>query len=288
MSDFDLTQLKLKTSEDLDGAEKDYIIQHQNELNEEDKAAYSDFLPREEINSESEITEDKSEEVKEPVEEKPPEPVFKSQEDVDKYLEEKLAERDAKQKEELSARAEEEKQPEQPVFFQDGEKPTDWNDALTRAYNKAKEDAVLEYKKMNEAEKEAFKEQQKKLDDANKKIQEDFEKLVKENKIPELDSEEGKEAQRKIIQFGIKHRKNVLDAFELLEDIPTDRGGFLSAEAKSQVDAKAKLDAQKKLAGKVGGGNKGGEKSDTKPKLSPEEYARMDVQDIIEWGLEHR
>lgn len=290
MSDFDMNQLKLKTAEQLDQDERDFIVENRDQLNEEDEAAYAEFLPKQEVEDDANITEDKPEEDEKSVEEESPEPVIKSQEDLDRYWETREAklraemeEREAKIKEELTPKEE----PKEFRFYEDGQKPADWNEALARAAEKGKQDAVAEFEKRSEEEKKEAAAKQKQLDEATAAIQDQFDKLVKDKSIPSLDTDEGKTAQQRIMEFGIKHRKNVEEAFDLLKDIPEDRGGFLNQET-PQNKEKKQLDAQKKAAGKVGGGNKGGESTDTKPKLSPEEYARMSVQDVVEWGLEHR
>lgn len=263
---YDLDRVRLKTSEQLDEGEKNYIKENISSLTDEDKDAYKDFLQVQE----TPIEENQPGEQDATGSETPPEggnggetakpPVtpsfsFKSEEEAREFVR-KQTEENERQKQEAINKA---TTPEQKKYVEENWKPKDWDEGIRKTVEIAKKEIREE---MEEA-------RQKEI---GVKLQKEWEDLAKEKKIPALTTKEGKAIHDNIIKYGIAAGKQTFkDAYSVWERIPKEFGGGLEPGAKPPVDpseAAKVLAAQKKAASKIGGQNTGTKPGDSGLKVS--------------------
>jgi hypothetical protein len=267
MEDYKLDDLLLYTAEELDPDQKAFIKQHQDELGEEDKSAYSTFLNEpveeetEEIIPQPEITPPAESEVAPPPV-TPEEPrVFKTQEEIDAYMDSKLP-----------------KAPEEPKpSVQDKIKqilPDDYKpETPTELYAKFKEALVLETKDDEER--------------ANQ-IQQQFDKqyleVVTKNNLPDPKTDTGKQVKEQIRDLGIRYKANSYnEAYDLWSKLPQKFGGGLDYQPPTpEPEPKPDLSEQKRraaMANAIPGGDGGGSSNKG---LSYSDLAGKDLDTLLE------
>lgn len=284
MSNFDLAKLKLKTADDLEDDERQFIIDHQDELNDEDKDAYSSFLPPEDPKT----TQEEEEPTPPPTDEPEPkkEPLtFKSQEEMDEYFEKKFGSQINEIKSQLpKPQPEPEPKPKPEKKYIEGQ-PKSWEE-FDKAIKQAKEDAKTELVEQLEKEKKEAQTKQQELEQAREKaiagLKDEYAKLAESDKsLPKLDTQEGVKKFEELVKWGSERKQeNLTDTYGLWSKIPVEHGGGLDTQQKKELDKK-KVEAQKKAAASLSG--KGGEAP--KKERSYQDLKKMDLSEIIEERL---
>lgn len=301
---FDITQLKLKTSEQLLPSEKEYLKEHTDQLNDEDKAAYASFLTPEAVvpdptTANLDATAAAAANAGEPVKEEKKVEEAAAEGEVALTEEEKKAKEadDAKalesqaRKDEISTIVRETMKEIIPMLPQaQAEKkeasvtkelkkifegdPADWDDAARKIINTAKEEIEADIEAKSEATKKAQSE-------IETRFVEQYNGLVAKHKLPALNTDEGKEMFTKLDKFGGQWKQTSMDdAYNLYTSIPEDKGGGLKVS-----EEKKAITEQKKRAGQVGSG--AGSESAAKP-TQEKKYADIHKpmhQIIAEAGL---
>ena len=244
----ELDDILLKEVTDLSEEEKTYLKEHKDELEDAEKETYKDIITEKE--------EDKGFS-------------FKSQEDLDQYLD-RFVDSKLPKKEEKKPEGEE-----IPDFFEKDYKPKDWND-----YTKAVLPKITEYLSKNPKIKESVKaeialtEQEK--EEAKKKINEEIDTEIAtlrktHTDIPKPDSDEGKTWEKDLAQTFIDFPslRSMDEAYRIME---------LKKGSKEKTD-----EEKESLAKKVGGGSGTGETS--KPRKYSE-IAGRSMDDAFERALQ--
>lgn len=260
MGDLMLTfeDARKKPSDELLPEEQQLIIDNKDKLNDEDREAYASFLPYEPKPDNTDVV---SSADSKPDADKPTEdtPVFKSQADIDKYLDEKFKER----LEKAATPPAPVKTPEpskEPVFKSD-EKPADWNVVSDRIIN-ATIKAWDEKTARTEAEKEQKKQEAIK---AMEGFKGEFNKLASDGKVPSLDTKKGQKMWDCIWKVGNEYgRSNITESFKLWNSLSPEAQNevavslkykpFTVVETPEQTKQKQK-EAQKDAAAKLGHGS---------------------------------
>lgn len=160
-----------------------------------------------------------------------------------------------------------------------GEQPRDWNEFANRILDAATPRISEELKGMTAKEKAE-------LADINKELDEEYNGLAQEGKVPPLKSEEGQKVNKSIsrlaAQYGIT---SITKGYELWSKIPVDQGGGLNVEPPKPDPKKVQQQNQKKAAGLVGSSK--GSPSKDKPKQVPyNKLHNTDTDQLIEEQLE--
>lgn len=231
----DLDDILLKDIDSLDDDDKKYLREHKDELEESELESYKDVL-----------------------EEKKEEKVdetggfnFKTQEELDKYLEEKIAAKIPPVKVEEKKETEEEL----PDFVSKDWKPADWNDAFKTLIKHPK---FIEYLAKNETVKGTVKETITETEQAkensrkeiNQKIDDEIAAIrAKDKEIPTAGTPEAVEWEKKIAQTFVDFPslRSVDEAYRIVK----------LSELKKEI----KEDEKEDLARKVGGGKATGEQT---------------------------
>jgi hypothetical protein len=276
---FDLAALKLKTADELEQDEREFLIEHREDLTDEDAQAYASFLPQQEpepdpeINQEDPAKESEVEPKTQPAKTPPETVAFKSREELDEYLKEKL---EASKKDETP-------EIEEIRIFNENELPKDWNDALGRAVLKAKEETLAEFQKLTKAEKEEVERQKKAYEDTVAGFEAEFKQLSTEGKLPGADTEEFQEARKQIYELGGQYAlAKVTDAYNLWSKIPKEHGGGYDPQAQAQADKKAQKQKQKQIASTVGGGSGGDNRASSTPKMDYVKFHNTDLSELLD------
>lgn len=226
--ELNLDDVRLKDASELSEEEKPFLKEHKDELTEAEIEAFSEAVDfREE------------EEKKEEEEEKKEEPfAFKSQEEFDKAVEDKLQatldERARKRREEKEAKKREAPLGEPEKIFE--KEPKDWEEAGRR---------IVEYKDKRDMARATAVRQE--IDTANREFDEQIVEIRRANPdLPATGTEEGDKFDRKLAEVGAKYKLSTMtDAYEIWKDTEGGKGGGISK-------------TQKGLASKVGKGGGGG------------------------------
>lgn len=217
----EIDDIRLKEVDELSDDEKGFLREHREDLTDEEMESFKGVL----------------EEKKEDEDDKGFS--FKSQEELDKYLEEKLEERlevKEKERQEEEERIKREKETGEEEFFPKDYKATNWDEAFKKVYPKLEEKILGKLGKMNA-------EQKAKVEEINKTFDKQIDDILAKNKdLPEREDLE-KELNGIVLKF--KGVTDMNEAFEIYKAVK-------SAENK---------DKQKDLAKKIGSGG-GGEKGE--------------------------
>lgn len=271
--DYDINKLKLKTAQQLNDGEKDFIRNNQDKLNDEDKDAYSSFLTAdipspegtegESSNSEGGSENSAGQESAEGGNESEGEDsrpsggggdgsestgafTFKSEQEAREWVKKVKDEDDAAKQKAIDAAT----TPEEKKYVEDNWKPKDWNEGLRTAVKIAKEEIKAE------AEEERIQKNFEKFD-------REWKTLSKERNIPSLDTVEGRKIHAQIIGimrgYGLTTFKSGYEKWAKIEGIDVtagDQSGQQNNETVVTTD-KQKISAQKAAAAKIGGQNAG-------------------------------
>ena len=214
----ELDEVRLKEPDELTDEEKGLLKEHQDELSDEEKDAFKSVIePKEE----------------EPKEEEPFK-TFKTQDELDAFLEEN------KSKEELEDK-EEEGGVEPANFFPDDYKPKNWNEFAN--------DLLPKLKPEIRKETEAFTEDTKrKIGEINAQFDAEIEQLrVIDPNIPEVGTSERVAFDKSLAQVAIKNKdvRTMTQAYSIYK-----------AEQGNKGDDNKEDEVREDLAKKVGGGSK--------------------------------
>lgn len=267
----DLDKLKLKTASQLLPAEKDFVRANVDKLNDEDKEAYASFLNPDDVTPEGDEgaddsgqADDQSGEGGQPDESgddgqgaaadaggegAPVTPTafsFKSEEEAREWVKKVREEEDAAKQAAIDAAT----TPAEKKYVEDNWKPKSWNEAMTLAVKKAKEEIRAE-------------DEERRVKENYDKFDKQWTDLTKENNLPALTTVKGRQIHNQIIGimrgYGLTTFKAGYDKWKKIED-PAAQSAVVSGEEGNApvVDpAKQKMAAQKAAAAKVGGQNAG-------------------------------
>lgn len=241
----EINQLKLKTSDQLRDDERAFLKENIDQLNDEDKEAYADFLGIEAAPAaEEEMVEPVGEEEAPPVESAPvteaPPVVFKSEEEARAFVEKTVAEKNEREKQLAIDAA---KTPEQKKYVDDNWKPESWNEGISVIGKSLKEELKAELKE--DAKKEADAEL------ANQKaLRKQWDDVVEKNKLPTLETPEGMKVMNEVVELGKKYgQRTFSDAYELYSQMPMSAGGGLDVAAVKKAQGESRRQAAAKVSG---------------------------------------
>ena len=280
----DLDKLRLKTSDELNTDEKEFIKQNVDKLDDEDKEAYANFLVDQSESEESPAAGTETPAAGEgsggnagagnggSQPQTPPATggyTFKNEDEAKAFVAKTLKEQKEKEEADKQKAIDAAKTPEEKKYVEDNWKPKDWNEALKVA-TKAAMDAIREETRNETAKQE----------ETRKKFEEEWDGIVEKNKLPKRDTEEGTKILRQVYEIGIKyHQPNFTTAYELWSSIPTDKGGGLDT-GKGII---SKNSAQRQAAARVAGNTPSGQQGKTmSPKSYQELHGKSDSQLIRE------
>lgn len=257
--EYKLDELKLKTAPELNDREREFIKQNADQLTDEDKEAYAEFLntdtgtqkkeegqnnssqdapennegqKSQESNTQAQ-TETTGNENKEQVF------TFKSEDEARQWVKKLTDEQQAEKQKAIDAAI----TPEQKKFVEENWKPKDWNEGIGKIVETVKAELKAEADK--KAEKEAFE-----------YWDNQWKELSKEKNLRPLTDPEGRKVHGQIVSlirgYGLDSFKS---GYEMWEKIEAVKNGELPPPTPSEAGAalaKAKLEAQKKAAAKVG------------------------------------
>lgn len=263
--EYDLEKLKLKTADQLDDAQRNFIIEHRSELNEEDEEAYASFLNVQEddgnedssteqsdtttaaANTDTSDDESNNGEEEKPVQESKPSFSFQSEEEAKEFVKNLQKEQEEEKQKAIDAA----KTPEEKRYVEENWKPQDWNEGIKTAVKIAKEEIKAE-------------QQEEQRQAVATRLQQEWETLSKEKGLPSDKTPEGKAIHDSIVRFGIAANKQTFtDAYEVWSQVPKAFGGGLEVAVKAEGDKaeqdkkKEQVNKQKKVAAKIGGQNDG-------------------------------
>ncbi len=243
-----------KEVEEYSEDEKSFIREHANELDDEEKWAFSPFLNPDtsDVTDDEESTENpqpdedgKGEEIEEetPAEVTPPvQPdvvAFKSKEEIDAYV--------AKVVEERQQKAEEsgEEPPKEPVkLFDDSFVPKNANEFAAEFLEKA---APL----LAERQAEMTKRERDEVERINKDFDEQYTKVAQEKGLPALETPEGQEVNKQIAMLSATYGvDNYNDGYDLWSRTAKEFGG--GYESAPVAPVKQDMSAQKQAASRIG------------------------------------
>lgn len=248
-----LEEVRLMPVEDMGDEHKAFLKEHEADLNDDEKAAFQEFLAvpakeDEEEEHEGETEEDKTaREAKEAAEaggvtETPP--VFKTKEEADAWVEDKIKEHDeavaAQKKEEEEAA----KAPPELKFFDPEWKPKNWNDfavqffkALVSKPELAKTITPIvreELANMSVSER-------REIEKINEGFNTEMQEMFKEGLIPDPTSPEGIKIDKQISLIGAQMKaNNMREAYDRWAKTPLEFGGGYDPGAKRVVSHKQK------------------------------------------------
>lgn len=295
--EYNIDEVKIKPAKWLDDGEKDFLRQNVDKLNDEDKAAYADFLTPDDdtagtgdqnaaagssddgnnnggqgdqANANAAGDDQSGKDAGAGANANPVNPdtgyQFKNEAEARAFVERTLQEKEAEKQKALDAA----KTPEERRFVEDNFKPDNWNEGFKLAVKFAKEEIRAE----NAAE-------EKKVADNRKRLQTEWEDVAKVNSLPSLDTQEGRVVHDQILKIAIAHGKtNFKDAHELWSMIPAEKGGGYKVDASTAgaalADAKkAQMSDQKKVAAKVGGQQPAGTQKSAAGSLDVPDYKTL-------------
>lgn len=224
-----LNDARLKDLDELTDDDKALLREHKDDLTDEELTAFKDVLT-------------------EPEPAKEPEPFFKSKEEADTYIEDKINARLA------DIKVPETKEPEPPKddrFFDEGYKPKDWEDYAEKLFPKF----VERMQKMSAAQREKLNQQ---IAERNKMFDKEIDDLrTKGEPIPARGTKEFEAFDKELAGIGMKFKgvSNMTEAYEIYKATKgTDKGDI--------------SDSQKQTASRVGksGGGSGTVTKDRKYK----------------------
>ena len=224
-----LSDLKAKGADKLDEHEIEVLRNNQDKLSDEDKGFFASILKEEEGLEEEGLT-------------------FKSEEDLNKYLEERdqkklEAEEEAKRQEELAKQGE--------VFFDKNELPLDWNDAFRKATPK------IISKWRGEVQKEQ-EEQRQKIAEINKGFDDEIVALRGAGEdIPKAGTEEYKKFDKELNQIAVDYGlTNMTGAYKILKMVKSQQP---TQPTQPVIQPATTQKSVAKRVGKSGGGEGGKE-----------------------------
>lgn len=263
---YNINYLTLKSADELDDNEKSFIVENIDKLNDEDKQNYASFLPSQDTATPEKIQEPVNSQVDE---QKPEAVTFKTQDEIDKYFEEKYGNR-------LKSIEEKVAPPEVPqeVKYLDGT-PESWDD-IDKAIKKAQEDAVEKAsKKLEEKEQEKARLEQARVE-AIKTLQGQYSEIAKKDNLPDITTKEGQERFSQLVKFGSDHNKDDINqAYDLWSKIPKKFGGGYD-------DGNINLKVQKKAATLINGGTAA---EPTPNKMSYAQFKHAKLSELIDKKL---
>ena len=246
--------IRLKTAEELDDSDKALLKEKWGDLTDEEKEAFKEAVNPEE----------KKEEKEEAF-------AFKSKEEFEKAVGERV-EQTIEQREKDRKEAEEKaKKPAEERFFPEDYKAKDWNEAAEKMYPQFRERFVKE-------QQDVSKKTQETLDKINKGFDEEIDTLAGEDKtIPAKGTKDRETFEADLFQIGVDYKgvTTMTDAYKIYK---ATHGTHGKEEEKEEVGTR-----QRDLASKVG--KSGGEGTEIKARKYSE-ISRRSMDDLLEEDLE--
>lgn len=245
MDELDLDKVRLKTVEELESKEIEFLNANLDKLTDEDKDAYATILKVEDKGDEGEDGDDKGSEGDdkgddkgkgEEGDDKPKGFAFASEDEAKKYVADQIIEQ---QKKDRQAAIDAAKTPEEKKYVEENWKPKNWNEGIKVAV-KAALDEVDERRKQ----------ETQKQEDQRKAFEKEWDGIVATNKLPKRETEDGKKILKAVFDIGTKYgQPNFTKAYDLYTKIPESEGGGL----KVGNGGKGDMSEQKKRAAQVTG-----------------------------------
>jgi hypothetical protein len=316
----DFDKVRWKLADQMLPEEVDLIIANKDKLNDEEKAAFADLLDAAEplADDPKDVLDNAiNDAVDDPANAEPPagdppapqsaapvtpeKPVVTldptnivTTADLETYLEEKKKQWDAEGKSKADQKTEAEKIT---TMFDSGYTPKDWNEFGVQYLEKISPLIESRVLAKLEAQNKTIEENRSKMQQTQREIYQRFEtefatlatsKLIPD---PKAQPEEYKKVHEQILAIGDAHGKsNVTDAYKLWAIIPVEHGGGLVGAGKAPVDPKlaekARIDAQKIAAGKIGSGRGGVAPVKKGATRSWAEVHGQSMEDLIESRLQ--
>jgi len=252
----DLDQLKLKTADELNDDEKDYLRTNVDKLDDEDKDAYASFLnpATPDPVTPGSVTPDPV--VPDP--ESPPTFSFNNEDEAKQFVQKAFAEEQDRQKQAAIDAA---KTPEEKVWLDDNWKPKTWREGIQIAVQEAL--ATADKKRADETT----------AQETNRKaFENEWDGLIKANSLPARDTDEGKKVLKSVYDIGVKYgQPSFTKAYELYKILPSDQGGALDVKAVKAERGRSQREAAGQIGGNTPGGAQGG-------KGAPQNYQQLHNQ----------
>jgi hypothetical protein len=141
---------------------------------------------------------------------------------------------------------------EESAIFEPGWKPKDWNDFAVQLLKNPNAAKILQERLVPETRKaiaDMTEREKQELEQINVGFDKEYNTLTKKGLLPALNTEEGQRINQEISMVGATYgQTNLTKSYELWRKLPKSEGGGLEYTP----PAKAKLNAQKLAAGKVG------------------------------------
>lgn len=273
-----------KLVEDYTPEEVEVFMSHKDELTEDEKWAFQDYLKEDTLEDDTEetlVAEEGAVSPPENTEEIPPvitpEPesfTLKSKEELDNFIAKAIEEREAaKPKTEQMTASEQKAEVAKTLeIFPEGYVPKDANEFASILMEKVVPQVRESIKQETEQEKESLRK-------ANETFDFQFNQLASWNLVPPLSTPEGQKINQEIALVSAKHGiNNYFDGYEKWRQIPKEQGGGLETAPAPKKD----MSAQKKAAAMVGGGDATAESNKPKATRSYNEIHSKSLDSLLE------
>ena len=252
MAAFD--DIRLKAADELNDEDKSVLKENWEELTDEEKDAFKDSVTPEEKKKEEEEAFS-----------------FKSKDEFEKAINERVQKTIEDREAEARDREEKKNKPAEERFFPEGYQAKDWNAAAEEMYPKFRERFAKE-------DQEARKKTQEALDNINKGFDEEITTLAGEDKeIPKKGTKERDTFEAELFQIGVDYKgvTTMTDAYKIYKAV---HGG----KAKEEEEKEEVGTRQRDLASKVG--RSGGEGTEVKQRKYSE-ISRRSMDELLDEDL---
>lgn len=142
-----------------------------------------------------------------------------SKAELDQLIQERIEAQKKQAEAENSEEADTQDKVQLPQFFEKGWKPADANEFAQALYDKLAPILVNDFTKMTERQKQQ-------IVDYNSQMDEQYNDLAKKHSLPAMDTDEGKKIDAQIASIAVAHgKKDYYEAFDLWSKIPVELGG---------------------------------------------------------------
>jgi hypothetical protein len=160
---------------------------------------------------------------------------FKTQEELDKYLDEKVAEKlEARKKEREESRKKTQVKDES--IFPEGYKAKDWNEAFSVALPKIQDRIIKSVQEMNQKQKDA-------LNKINKEFDQQFKDIAtKDKNVPKEGTKDREEWEADVADVGVKYKlHSMTDAYEVWKALATSKSSISTETAPIQQEGQPRI-----------------------------------------------
>lgn len=272
----DIEQITEKNAEELTKEEADYLKQNAELLTDEESEKYKDILSREEEEEDGgavDIPDDSPNDDVSKTEgdggdgEGQKGISFKSQEELDAYIAQRTAQAKTPTKDKDSE--DEGDEFEIPDFFDKSYRPQDANELARKIAEKLLPLAAQSFAKMTAKEK-------KQVEETNKALDEQYDSLVSEGKVPKRGTDEAKKVDQTLTTLMLQYKlPDFKSAYDLYSKIPEEHGGGYKTQQRTPVDANKKRAA-------IVAGSRGGTVQTQSPKMTYKDLSTKSMDELLE------